>query len=140
MPLFEKRAVSVIHPDLASSGGILETKRIGDAAQEHGIAMAMHMAGSPVAAMASVHCAAATENFLVLENHSVDHPEWNEIVTGLPNPLIQDGYIQVPEKPGLGFDGLNEEVVREHIDPEHPGYFEPTDRWNAERSHDRLWS
>ena len=140
MPLFEKRAVSVIHPDLASSGGILETKRIGDAAQEHGIAMAMHMAGSPVAAMASVHCAAATENFLVLENHSVDHPEWNEIVTGLPNPLIQDGYIQVPEKPGLGFDGLNEEVVREHIDPEHPGYFEPTDRWNTERSHDRLWS
>lgn len=140
MPLFEKRAVSVIHPDLASSGGILETKRIGDAAQEHGIAMAMHMAGSPVAAMASVHCAAATENFLVLENHSVDHPEWNEIVTGLPNPLIQNGYIQVPEKPGLGFDGLNEEVIREYIDPEHPGYFEPTDRWNTERSHDRLWS
>ena len=140
MPLFEKRAVSVIHPDLASSGGILETKRIGDAAQEHGIAMAMHMAGSPVAAMASVHCAAATENFLVLENHSVDHPEWHEIVTGLPNPLIQDGYIQVPEKPGLGFDGLNEEVIREHIDPEHPGYFDPTDQWDTERSHDRLWS
>lgn len=140
MPLFEKRAVSIIHPDLASSGGILETKRIGDAAQEYGIAMAMHMAGSPIAALASVHCAAATENFLVLENHSVDEAKWNDLVTGLPNPLIQDGYIQVPETPGLGFSELNEEMIREHIDPDHPGYFEPTDEWDQERSHDRLWS
>ncbi|MGC9349637.1 MAG: mandelate racemase/muconate lactonizing enzyme family protein [Anaerolineae bacterium] len=140
MPLFEKRAVSIIHPDLASSGGILETKRIGDAAQEHGIAMAMHFAGSPISALANVHCAAATENFLVLENHSVDYPKWNDLVTGLPHPLIQDGYIQVPETPGLGFEDLNEEAIREHIDPDLPGFFEPTDAWDRERSHDRLWS
>jgi L-alanine-DL-glutamate epimerase-like enolase superfamily enzyme len=140
MPLLESRAVSVIHPDLASSGGILETQRIGDAAQAHGVAMAMHMAGSPIAALASVHCAAATENFLVLENHSVDHPEWNDLVEGLPNPLIQDGYIQVPETPGLGFTDLNEAMVRDHIDPDRPGFFEPTTAWDAERSHDRLWS
>ncbi len=140
MPLLEARAVSVIHPDLASSGGILETQRIGDAAQAHGVAMAMHMAGSPIAALASVHCAAATENFLVLENHSVDYPKWNELIEGLPLPLIQDGYIQVPETPGLGFTDLNEAMVREHIDPDHPGFFEPTAEWDAERSHDRLWS
>ena len=42
--LFERRAIAVCHPDLATSGGILETKKIGDAAQEAGIAMAMHMA------------------------------------------------------------------------------------------------
>ncbi len=140
MPLLEKRAVSIIHPDLASSGGILETKKIGDAAQEYGVAMAMHMAGSPIAALASVHCAAATENFLVLENHSVDEPKWNELVTGMPNPIIQNGYIEVPETPGLGFEELNEEVAREHIDPDYPGYFEPTTAWDKERSHDRLWS
>ncbi len=139
-PLLEAHAVSVIHPDLATSGGILETKKIGDLAQEHGVAMAMHMAGSPVAAMAAVHCAAATENFLVLENHSVDIPEWNELVTGLPNPVIQDGYIQVPETPGLGFADLNEEMVRKFIDPAQPGYFEPTDAWDHEKSGDRLWS
>lgn len=139
-PLLEARAVSVIHPDLASAGGILETKKIGDLAQEHGVAMAMHMAGSPIAALAAVHCAAATENFLVLENHSVDIPDWNELVTGLPNPLIQDGYIQVPETPGLGFEALNEEVVRKYIDPDAPGYFEPTDEWDKEWSWDRLWS
>ena len=140
MPLFRERAVSIIHPDLASSGGILETKKIGDLAQEHGIAMAMHMAGSPIAALASVHCAAATENFLVLENHSVDSPQWNTLVSGLPNPIIQEGYIQVPETPGLGFEDINEAALRQYIDPDQPGYFEPTDAWTTDRSNDRLWS
>lgn len=140
MPLFEARGVAVIHPDLASSGGILETKKVGDTAQEYGIAMAMHMAGSPICALANVHCAAATENFMVLENHSVDYPVWNELVEGLPNPLIKDGHITVPETPGLGFSDINEEVVRAHIDPNDPGFFEPTDVWDRERSNDRLWS
>jgi L-alanine-DL-glutamate epimerase-like enolase superfamily enzyme len=137
--LFEARAISVCHPDLATSGGILETKKIGDRAQERGIAMAMHMAGSPISFMASVHCAAATQNFLVLENHAVDVPWWSDLVTGLPNPIIQNGYVAVPETPGLGLD-LNPEVVRAHLDPRDPGYFEPTTAWDAEHSHDRLWS
>ncbi len=140
IPLIEKNAVSVIHPDLASSGGILETKKIGDLAQEQGIAMAMHMAGSPISALANVHCAAATEGFLVLENHSVDYPEWNELIDGLPHPLIQDGYIQVPEGPGLGFSDVNEEMIRKYLDPRDTTYFESTAHWDAEWSWDRLWS
>jgi len=140
MPLFQDRAVAVIHPDLASSGGILETKKIGDLAQEHGIAMAMHMAGSPICALANVHCAAATENFMVLENHSVDLPWWDSLVEGLPRPLIQDGYFPVPETPGLGFTDINEELFREHMDGGDPGFFEPTEMWDQERSNDRLWS
>ncbi|MBD3181703.1 mandelate racemase/muconate lactonizing enzyme family protein [Candidatus Poribacteria bacterium] len=139
LKLFQAGAIDICHPDLGTSGGILETKKIGDLAQDYGIAMAMHMAGSPVAAMASVHCAAATENFLVLENHSVDIPWWNDLVTGLPNPIIQDGYIHVPESPGLGID-LNSDVIKEHLDPNDSGYFEPTTEWDNERSHDRLWS
>ena len=138
-PLIDLQAVSIIHPDLATSGGILETKRIGDYAQEHGIPMAMHMAATPVATMASVHCAAATENFLVLENHAVDYPPWNDLVTGLPNPVIRNGYIDVPEAPGLGFD-LNEEEIRKHIDPNLPGYFLPTEEWDELQVNDRLWS
>lgn len=138
-PLFERRAIAVAHPDLATSGGILETKKIGDLAQEHGIAMALHMAGTPVSTMASVHCAAATENFLALENHAVDVAWWNDLVTGLPNPIIQDGYIRVPEAPGLGID-LNEEAFKEHVDPDRPGYFEPTPEWDRARVNDRLWS
>jgi L-alanine-DL-glutamate epimerase-like enolase superfamily enzyme len=140
-PLLERGAVRVIHPDPATSGGILETKRIGDAAEEHGIPMALHMAATPVATLAAVHIAAATANFLALEHHAADLPWWSDLVTGLPSPLIEgDGHIAVPEGPGLGFEGLDEEVCREHLDPDEPGFFEPTDAWDAEGSHDRLWS
>ena len=141
MPLFERRAIAVAHPDLASSGGILETKKVGDLAQDHGIAMALHMAMSPIAALASVHCAAATENFMVIENHSVDQlDQWSSLIKGLPVPLIEDGHIAVPEGPGLGFTDLNEEVVKAFVDPNAPGIFESTDRWDNEGAHDRLWS
>ncbi len=141
VPLLESGGVSVIHPDLLSSGGILETKKIGDMAQDYGVSMAIHMAETPVAALAAVHCAAATENFLVLENHSVDAPDWNDLVTGLPSPLIVDGHIAVPEKPGLGFDDINEEMFRRYLDPDDPVFFDqPTDAWDNESAHDRLWS
>jgi len=139
-PLLEAHGVSVIHPDLLTSGGILENKKIGDMAQEYGVAMAIHMAESPVACMAAVHSAAATENFLALENHSVDTPWWNDLVTGLPNPIVQDGYITVPDAPGLGIESLNDEVIREHLDPHDPTLWEPTDEWDDWFGNDRLWS
>ncbi len=135
--LCRKHAVDIIHPDLATSGGILETKKIGDAAQEYGVPMAMHFAGTPVSCMANVHCAAATENFLVMENHSVDVPWWNDLVEGVEKPILNKGFITVPDKPGLGIT-LNDEVVKQHL--LEPGYFEPTPQWNTDRSNDRQWS
>jgi L-alanine-DL-glutamate epimerase-like enolase superfamily enzyme len=135
--LCRAHAIDIIHPDLASSGGILETKKIGDAAQEFGVPMAMHFAGSPVCCMANVHCAAATENFLVLENHSVDVPWWSDLVEGVEKPIVNKGFVTVPDKPGLGIT-LNESVVKQHLGE--PGYFEPTPEWNREKSHDRTWS
>ncbi|MBN9386754.1 MAG: mandelate racemase/muconate lactonizing enzyme family protein [Chloroflexi bacterium] len=139
MPLLKARAVNIVHPDMATSGGILETKRIGDTAQEYGISMAMHMAGTPISTMASVHCAAATENFIALEHHFNEVPYWNDFITGLPKPIIQNGYIQVPEGPGLGFE-VNEEVIKEHLAEEDQGFFEPTPQWDESGSWDRLWS
>jgi L-alanine-DL-glutamate epimerase-like enolase superfamily enzyme len=139
MPLLKARAVNIVHPDLATSGGILETKRIGDTAQEYGISMAMHMAGTPISTMASVHCAAATENFIALEHHFNEVPYWNDFITGLPKPIIQNGYIPVPEGPGLGFE-VNEEVIKEHLAAEDQGFFEPTPQWDESGSWDRLWS
>lgn len=138
-PLIDARGVNVIHPDLATSGGILETKRIGDYAQEHGISMAMHMAGTPISTMASVHCAAATENFIALEHHFTEIPFWGDFIDGVQKPIIQNGFIPVPETPGLGFT-LNEDAVREHLIPEDQGLFDPTTAWDADKSWDRLWS
>jgi L-alanine-DL-glutamate epimerase-like enolase superfamily enzyme len=139
--LFRHRAIAVAHPDLAVAGGLFETKKIGDLAQEYGIAMALHMGISPVGALASVHCAAATENFLALEIHAADDLEgWSRLVEGLPVPLVQGGYIQVPETPGLGFTDLDEERLRERADSHGPVLFRSTDEWNDECAHDRLWS
>jgi L-alanine-DL-glutamate epimerase-like enolase superfamily enzyme len=135
----KKHAVDIIHPDLASSGGLLETKKIGDAGQEYGVAMAMHFAGTPVSCMANVHCAAATENFLALENHSVDVPWWDSMVEGIEKPIVNKGFIKVPQGPGLGVT-LVDDVVKQHLHKQKPGYFEPTDQWNEIRSNDRLWS
>ncbi len=136
--LCRRHAVDIIHPDLATAGGILETKKIGDAAQELGVPMAMHFAGTPISCLANVHCAAATGNFLALENHSVDVPWWEDLVEGIEKPILNHGYINVPEKPGLGVT-LNDEVVKQHLRPG-TSYFGPTTEWDKERSWDRLWS
>jgi gluconate/galactonate dehydratase len=135
-----KAGISVIHPDLLSTGGILETKKIGDMAQDHGVAMAIHMAESPIAAMAAAHVAAATENFMALEYHSVDVPWWDDIVTGLPRPLVRDGFIEVPDKPGLGIDDIVDEVILQHLQPGVTGVWQSTERWDDEYSWDRTWS
>jgi L-alanine-DL-glutamate epimerase-like enolase superfamily enzyme len=142
--LFEKKAISICHPDMMSSGGLLETKKIGDIAMEHGVAMAMHFAGSPVGLFGSVHCAAATENFMVLEFHDAETEGYGDLVDGVPKPLMgKDGHVPVPNGPGFGIE-LNEEAIkallsRRGLDIDRY-YFTPTDEWNQERSHDRLWS
>ena len=87
--------------------------------------------------MASVHCAAATENFLALEHHQIDVPWWEDMASGIDKPIANKGFVTVPERPGLGVD-LNEEVVKQHL--AEPGYFEPTPQWDTERSSDRPWS
>jgi len=136
--LIDARAIDMIHPDLASSGGLLETKKIGDYAEEKGVAMAMHFAGTPISFMANVHCAAATENFVALEHHSLDIPWWEDLVTGIDRPIFNKGFAKVPDKPGLGVD-LNESVVKQHL-RKGDLYFAPTTEWDKVDSWDREWS
>ena len=137
--LIDMGAVDMIHPDLASSGGLIETKKIGDYAMEHGVAMAMHFAGTPISFMANVHCASATENFIALEHHSLDVPWWESLVrTTGGQPLVEKGFAVVPDSPGLGVE-LNDEVVKQHLRPK-SGYFDPTPEWDTVRSNDRPWS
>lgn len=136
--LIDRRAVDLVHPDPLSAGGLMETKRIGDYAERHGVAMALHHAASPVSFMGTIHAAAATENFVALEHHSVDNPWWEDLVTGVEKPIVEDGYVTVPEKPGIGVE-LNESVVKEHL-ADDAGYFEPTPGWNEKQSWDRTWS
>ncbi|MBR2434410.1 MAG: mandelate racemase/muconate lactonizing enzyme family protein [Lentisphaeria bacterium] len=137
-PLFESGALAVVHPDVLTAGGILETKKIGDMAEEYGVQMNLHMAESPIACMAAVHVAAATRNFMSLELHSVDVPWWGDLV----NPALRydGGFITVPDAPGLGIESLNEDLIKEHLHADFPEAWAPTDEWDKEWSNDRQWS
>ncbi len=141
--LCDVHAVDIVHPDMGTAGGILETKKIGDYAEEKDIAMKMHFAGTPVSFMANVHCAAATENFLALElpNQCADNSWWPQLVNMVgEKPLYTKGFANVPvDAPGLGVE-LNEEEIKKHLHKEDKSYFAPTPEWNEKRSHDRTWS
>jgi L-alanine-DL-glutamate epimerase-like enolase superfamily enzyme len=123
----DNRAIDIIHPDPLTSGGIRETKRIADYASMHGVQTAIHFAGSPVGCLASVHMAATIKDMLAMENHAVDIPWWDDLVTGPSKPIVNRGYITVPDTPGLGVE-LHEAVVKEHI--RKGGYFEPTPQYD----------
>jgi L-alanine-DL-glutamate epimerase-like enolase superfamily enzyme len=127
----ETRAFDIIHPDMLSSGGLTETKKIADHAERYGIPTALHACCSPIAFMANVHLGAAIASLMAVEHHALDVPWWTDIVTGIDKDYLSNGYVKVPEAPGLGID-LNEEVIREKLVP-WSGYFEPTAEGNAER-------
>lgn len=139
-PLCKERAVPIIHPDVCSCGGIFEMHRIGNMALEHHMSMICHMCETPVAALATAHVGVATENFIAMEFNAPDDPWWNDILAGGSEPIIKNGFITPEEKPGLGFDNLNDEVLEEHRLPHSPPLWTSTDEWNFEYSNDRTWS
>jgi L-alanine-DL-glutamate epimerase-like enolase superfamily enzyme len=134
--LLEKDAVSVIHPDLANMGGILETKKAIDLATQYGVASCIHNNNGPITMFASAHAAAAGDQFLACEFHMADVPTFFDRVkrTGKPNdPIIDKGYFTVPDAPGLGFE-IQADVLRANI--HEGGFFEPTTEWDNETSFD----
>ena len=137
-PLFESGALAVVHPDILTAGGIMETKKIGDMAEDYGVQMNLHMAESPIACLAAVHVAAATRNFMSLELHSVDVPWWGDLVK--PSLSYDGGYITVPDAPGLGIEELNEDLIKEKLHSDFPEAWAPTTEWDKEWSNDRQWS
>lgn len=142
--LIDAHAVDIVQPDLATSGGLLETKLIGDYAESKGIAMLLHFAGTPVSFMANVHCAAATNNVQCLEmpnNGSLDNPWWENLVrTTDGRKIYENGFANVPlDAPGLGIE-LNDEEMKKHLNPQNQVYFAPTPEWDQSNSSDYLWS
>ena len=139
-PLMASGAVQVIHPDMLTIGGFGEMKKVANMCDKYGVAMAIHMAESPIGCMAAIHAAAAIQNVLAVEFHSTDCPEWNNIALGIDNPLIVDGFARVPDAPGLGIEALNEELIAKYIHKDYPGQWESTEAWDHEWANDREWS
>ncbi|GAA0652393.1 mandelate racemase/muconate lactonizing enzyme family protein [Salarchaeum japonicum] len=110
--LIYDHGVDVLTPDPTTVGGLAETLRVADRAEENYMPVSPHNVCSPVGTMACVHLAAAMPNFDVLEFHALEVDWWDDLHTG--SDLIEDGYIEVPEEPGLGIE-LDESVVEEHV-------------------------
>jgi L-alanine-DL-glutamate epimerase-like enolase superfamily enzyme len=135
--LLEKKAVSIVHPDPAECGGILEAKKIADLAAQYGVSTAFHNHNNPTTLFASAHAAAAAEQFVAVEFHNADHTdEFFSVVTGAPKPIVSEGFVTVPDGPGLGFE-YDLEGLKKWV--KEPGFFEPTKEWDNQRSFDGLF-
>lgn len=134
--LCQARAVDYIHPDPAVTGGCLELKKMGDLAQRYSIGMMVHCASTPIGYMAGVHAIAATENFIAYEWHQPEMP-WYKDITDVW-PLVKNGYIPVPNGPGMGIK-VNEEAIRP-LCRQGQFFTDPTTQWDTQLGHDRTWS
>jgi L-alanine-DL-glutamate epimerase-like enolase superfamily enzyme len=102
--LIEKQAVDVVGPDPEDVGGIAELKWIAEYADIHGISVAPHgIFDGLIGLAAHVHMAAALpQNYIAFE-YPYGQPEWwYDIIEGLPNPIVNKGFIDVWDRPGLG--------------------------------------
>ena len=104
-------AADIIQPDVAATGGLTEMKKIAAMAEAHYVSVAPHNPLGPLATTSNVHFSATAPNFLVLEYHADDVGLRAEI---LHEPLkLEDGYVVLPDAPGLGVE-LNEEVFEKY--------------------------
>jgi L-alanine-DL-glutamate epimerase-like enolase superfamily enzyme len=123
--LIERKAVNVIGPDPCDVGGIAELKWIAEYAELHGILMAPHGTGNGLLGLAALVQVAATlpQNFIAFE-YPVGRPDWwHEIVDGLPDPIVKDGFIEVWDRPGMGLD-LNARAARRYLPAGDENFFD----------------
>ena len=108
--MFDKMAADYIQPDVSHAGGIMELKKIAAEAESRYIPFAPHNPSGPVANAATLQLAASCPNFCILEIMYSD-VEWRKDVT---NECLEykDGYITIPDKPGLGIEIDEQECLK----------------------------
>jgi L-alanine-DL-glutamate epimerase-like enolase superfamily enzyme len=112
--LIEVRGCDVVHIDIPKSGGLLESKRIHDLADQHYIWTAAHNPASPVGTIASCHAGASMRDFRIHE--LAKYIDWWQDLVVHDGPVIKGGYHTITDKPGYGIE-LNEDVARAHLAP-----------------------
>ena len=109
--MIERELVDVVQPDTGRAGGLLQMKKQAAMAEAHGITFAPHDGSlGPVAEMAAVHLLATLPNFLILEHREDDVPQRYEVME--PQPQIENGFILVPDTPGIGVDIVEDAIAR----------------------------
>ncbi|MBL8241414.1 MAG: mandelate racemase/muconate lactonizing enzyme family protein [Bryobacterales bacterium] len=112
--LIDLQGCDIVHLDIPKSGGLLESKRIHDLAENSFIATAAHNPASPIGTMASCHAAASMRDFRVHE--LAKYIDWWQDLVILDGPIIQNGYLTIRDKPGLGLE-INPDVAKKNLAP-----------------------
>ena len=123
--LIESHAVHIIGPDPADVGGLAELKWIAEYANLHGILMAPHGTANGLLGLAALVQVSATlpNNYIAFEYTNGDPAWWYDIVEGLPNPIVKEGFIDVPTRPGMGVD-LIPEAAKRYLAKEDRAFFD----------------
>ena len=107
--IFEKQAADIINPDVCNVGGILELKEIAAMAEPYFVVVSPHNYNSTTVGLAAtLQVCAMIPNFLITE-YFVNLETLGNDIAKKPFEVV-DGYIKVPEAPGLGID-LDEEAL-----------------------------
>lgn len=112
--LIELQGCDVVHIDIPKSGGLLESKRIHDLADNYYISTSAHNPASPVGTIASAHAAASMRDFRVHE--LAKYIDWWQDLVVHDGPIFEAGYYRIRDKPGLGIE-LNADVAKAHLAP-----------------------
>jgi galactonate dehydratase len=111
--LLEKRAASVLQPDITHCGGLSEARRIAAMAEAYRVSLAPHNPQGPVSTAASLEFGFATPSYIICESVHSDVPWRHEVVSESFTVEKQGRIVRPGNKPGLGIE-VNEEVVKKH--------------------------
>jgi galactonate dehydratase len=115
----DAQIVDIVHPDLAFAGGLTGTKKIADYAQISRVPVALHNVGSLVLCYASAHFGSAIHNFYRSES-ALGRPSGHiEKMSTTNPPLVKNGSLSVPDRPGLGFEP-DEDYLRSQLEKGEP--------------------
>ena len=107
----ETSQVDIIQPDITRCGGITEMKKIYDIAQLNGTQLVPHGFSTGILLAASVHFLAACEHGTLMEYSQSSSPLFTDLVSN--RLLFSEGYVPVPDAPGLGIE-LNQDVINKY--------------------------
>jgi len=111
--LLEKRAVSVIQPDITHCGGITEVRKIAALADAYRVSIAPHNPQGPISTAASLAVGFSTSSYIICESVHNDVPWRNDIVSETFNINKQGMTVEPNTLPGLGIE-INIEEVKKH--------------------------
>ena len=117
-PVLEKNICDIMMPDITRCGGPSEMKRMATMMEAYNVLLAPHNPNGPLSTLASAHVCASVPNFFRQEFMFNDVPWRDEVIDHPIKDMVKNGHLVLSERPGLGVDLIEEEMLK------HPGVLE----------------